>query len=104
MLIFELFCYFGVLFGGLGASWGGLGGVLGGLGTLLGGSWGGLGRSCGDLKATLGAFKFLIVFLMDFGRQKGAQREAFGEPKRSPRRPKIDHKIVLKNDRVLERS
>ena len=44
-------------------------------------SWGGLGRSCGDLKATLGADKFLIVFLIDFGRQKGAQREAFWEPK-----------------------
>ena len=60
--------------------------VLGGLGALLGGSWGGLGRSCGDLKATLGAVKFLIVFLIDFGRQKGAQREAFWEPKRSKNR------------------
>ena len=55
--------------------------VLGGLGALLGRSWEGLGRSCGDLKATLGAVKFLIVFLIDFGRQKGAQREAFWEPK-----------------------
>ena len=25
-------------------------------------------------------------------------------PRRSPKRPKIDHKIVLKNDRVLDRS
>ena len=62
--------------------------VLGGLGALLGGSWGGLGRSCGDLKATLGAVKFLIVFLIDFGRQKGAQRGAFWEPKST----KIGHK------------
>ena len=58
-----------------------LGVVLGALGALLGGSWEGLGRSCGDLKATVGAVKLLIVFLIDFGRQKGAQREAFGGPK-----------------------
>ena len=51
--------------------------VLGGLGALLGGSWGGLGRSCGDLGSAFGAVKFLIDFLIDFGRQKGAQREAF---------------------------
>ena len=60
----------------LGGSWGSLrellgrlGVVLGGLGALLWGSWGGLGWSWGDLKATLGAVKFLIVFLIDFGRQ-----------------------------------
>ena len=58
-----------------------LGVVLGGLGALLGGSWEGLGRSCGDLKATVGAVKFWIVFLIDFGRQESAQREAFGGPK-----------------------
>ena len=72
----------------LGRSWGVLGGVwgalevvLGGLGALLGGSWAGLGRSCGDLGSAFGAVKFSIDFLIDLGRQKGAQREAFGEPK-----------------------
>ena len=55
--------------------------VLGGLGALLGGSWGGLGRSRGDLGATFGAIQFSIIFLHDFGRQKGAKREAFWEPR-----------------------
>ena len=41
----------------------------------------------------------------------GGHKSIFGpswvpkrEPKRTPRRPKIDQKIVLKNDRVLDRS
>ena len=55
--------------------------VLGGLGALLGRSRGGLGRSCGDLGSAFGAVNFLIDFLIDFGRQKGVQREAFREPK-----------------------
>ena len=60
--------------------------VLGALRALLGGSWGGLGRSWvgrswGDFGATCGAVQFSIDLLIDFGRQKGAQREAFGEPK-----------------------
>ena len=67
--------------GSLGELLGGLGVVLGGLGALLWGSWGGLGRSCGDLKPTLGAVNFLMILLIDFGRQKGAQSEAFWEPK-----------------------
>ena len=72
----------------LGGLWEGSWGVLGGLGALLGGSWGGLGWSCGDLKTTFGAVNFLIVFLIDFGRQKGAQREAFREPKSTKIGPK----------------
>ena len=97
----------GTNFGSLGGSWGhfgrswaslgellgGLGVVLGGLGALSGGSWGGLGRSCGDLEATFGAVKLLIVFLIDFGRPKGAQREAFWEPKRSQNRSQNEVEI-----------
>ena len=58
-------------------SWGSLRNLLGGLEVVLGGSWGGLEWSCGDLKATPEALNFFIVFLIDFGRQKGAHREAF---------------------------
>ena len=61
----------------LGGSWRG----PGGLGGVRGASWEGLGRSWGDLGATFGAVRFRIDFLIDFGREKGAQREAFGEPK-----------------------
>ena len=59
------------------ASWG----VLGLSGGVRGAFWEGLGRSWGDLGATLEAVRFRIVFLIEFERQKGAQREAFGEPK-----------------------
>ena len=67
----------GVVLGGPGALLGGLGGVLGRSWGVLGRSWGGLGRSWGGLGATFSAVRFPIVFLIDFGRQKGAQREAF---------------------------
>ena len=90
----------GSVLGSLEAILGALEGILGGLGGLLGSSWvvlgwscGGLGRSCGDLKATLRAVQFLIVFLIDFGRQKGAQREAFGEPKWHQNRSQNDVEI-----------
>ena len=42
-----------------------------------GASWDGFGRSWGDLGATFGAVRFRIDFLIDFERDKGAQREAF---------------------------
>ena len=61
------------------ASWG----VLGLSGGVRGASWEGLGRSWGDLGATFSAIRFQIDFLIDFGRQKGAKREAFGEAKRN---------------------
>ena len=64
------------------ASWG----VLGLSGGVLGASWEGLGRSWGDLGAAFKAVRFRIVFLIDFGRQKCAQREAFWEPKCNPNR------------------
>ena len=71
----------GCSWGPLGGSWGPLGGVLGGpgasrgrLGSLLGASWGALG-------AIFFGDEILIVFLIDFGSEKGAQRGGFGEPK-----------------------
>ena len=67
-------------------------GVLGLSGGLRGASWEGLGRSWGDLGATLEAVRFRIVFLIDFERQKGAQREAFWEPKWSQNLPKNNAK------------
>ena len=56
-------------------------GVPGLSGRVWGASWEGLGRSWGDLGATFKAVRFRIDFLIDFERQKGAKREAFGEPK-----------------------
>ena len=86
--------------GHLGASRGLRGASLGRLGSLLGASWGVLGRSWGVLGGPGGALgaswgalgaiffevQFLIVFWIDFGTEKGAQREAFGEPKQSKNR------------------
>ena len=71
------------------ASWG----VLGLSGGARGASWEGLGRSWGDLGATLEAVRFRIVFLIDFERQKGAQRDAFWEPKR--RKKSIKKKVRI---------
>ena len=76
-------------------SWGVPGGLLGSLGAsrgplgdLLGCSWGVQGLPGGVLGASWGALgaiffgdEILIVFLIDFGTEKGAQREAFWEPK-----------------------
>ena len=64
------------------ASWGALGVSAG----VRGASWESLGRSWGDLGATFKAVRFRIDFLIDFERQKGAKREAFGEPKWSQNR------------------
>ena len=74
-------------------SWGSLGGSW----ELLGRSWGGLGRSWGDLAVTFRAVQFSIDFLTDFGRQTGAKREAFWEPKWS----KIASKTHQKSVRLL---
>ena len=77
--------------------------VLGLSGEVRGASWEGLGRSWGDLGATLEAVRFRIVFLIDFERQKGAQREAFGEPKWSQNRSQNDSKSksIFKNEKTL---
>ena len=86
----------------LGASGGGPGGLLWGPGALGGASWEGLGRSWGDLGATLEAVRFRIVFLIDFERQKGAQREAFGEPKWSQNRSQNNSKSksIFKSEKI----
>ena len=69
----------------MGASWSllePLGAILGRLGTKLRG-----------LGATFGALDFFMIFWSDFGRKKGAQREAFWEPKRSKNRSKKEVQI-----------
>jgi hypothetical protein len=70
-------------------------GVLGLSGVVRGASWEGLGRSWGDLGATFKAVRFRIVFLIDFERQKGAQREAFWNQNGA----KIDPKIIQNRSR-----
>ena len=71
-------------------------------GGVRGASWEGLGRSWGDLGATFKAVRFQIVFLIDFERQKGAQREAFGEPKWSQNQSKNNakSKSIFKSEKV----
>ena len=66
--------------------------VLGLPGGVRGASWEGLGRSWGDLGATFKAVRFRIDLLIDFERQKGAKREAFGEAKWTQNRPQNDTK------------
>ena len=73
------------------------------LGSLLGASWsllellgailGRLGAKLCGLGATFGALDFFIIFWSDFGSKKGAQREAFWEPKRSKNRSKKEVQI-----------
>ena len=84
------------------ASGGGPGGLLGGPGGVRGASWERLGRSWGDLGATFKAVRFRIVFLIDFERQKGAQREAFWEPKWSQNRSQNDSKSksIFKSEKI----
>ena len=88
--IFDaLFDVFEASLGAFWASWGSLGSLLEPLGAILGR----LGAKLGGLGATFGALGFLIIFLSDFGSKKGAQREAFGEPKRSKNRLKKEVQI-----------
>ena len=54
----------------------------------LGTIFGRLGAKLDGLEATFGALGFLTIFWSDFGSKKGAQRDAFGEPKRSKNRSK----------------
>ena len=81
------------------ASWG----VLGLSGGVREASWEGLGHSWGDLGATFKAVRFRIDFLIDFERQKGAKREAFGEPKWSQNRSQNDSKSksIFKSEKTL---
>ena len=66
---------------------------LGVLFGLLGAILGRLGAKLGGLGATFGALRFFIIFWNDFGSKKGAQREAFWEPKRSKNRSKKEVQI-----------
>ena len=78
--LFAFCLFWGGLRGVLGCLWevlGALEPLLGDLGSVLAG----LGRSWGDLGATFQAVRFRIDFLIEFERQKGAKRDAFGEPK-----------------------
>ena len=70
-------------------SWGSLGALLEPLEAILRR----LGANLGGLGATFGALRFLMIFLSDFGSKKGAQREAFWEPKRSKNRSKKEVQI-----------
>ena len=68
------------------ASWGAFWASRGSLGSLLephGAILGRLGTKLSGLGSIFGALRFLMIFWSDFGSKKGAQREAFGEPKRS---------------------
>ena len=76
----------GVLFGLLEA-------LLGASGSLLERSSIVLGAKLGGLGATFGALRFLIFFWSDVGGKKGAQREAFWEPKRSKNQSKNEVQI-----------
>ena len=80
--------------------------VLGVSGGFRGASWEGLGRSWGVLGATFKAVRFRIDFLIDFERQKGAKREAFGEPKRNENRSQNDakSKSIFKSEKTLFRA
>ena len=63
---------------------------LGSLLEALEAIWSRLGVKSGWFWGTLAAPQFFIFFLSDFGSQKGTQREAFWEPKRSKNRSKIE--------------
>ena len=91
---------FGVAFGNLGGHFGRLGGSW----ALLGGSWGVFGESWKRLKPEKAPKKVRIKFLPALDSVWGTILAPQDDPKTTPRPPKIDQKIVLKNDRVLDRS
>ena len=72
--------------------------LLGGPEGILGGSWAVLGRSWSDL----GGSPILDRFLIDFERQKGAQREALCEPKWSQNQSqnKSKSKSIFKSEQI----
>ena len=88
---------FGIVFGRLGGRFGPLGGVLGHSWAVLNRLGAVLGRvdAPGGVRIKIGP-ALGSVFCSILAPQEGA--------KTTPRRTKIDQKIVLKNDRVLERS
>ena len=70
-----------------------LGAILGRLGTKLGG-----------LGAAFGALRFFIICWSDLGSKKGAQKDAFWEPKRSKNRSKKEVQIQERKSHLLESS
>ena len=95
------------LFGVFEASWDAFWASRGSLRSLLeplGAILGRLGAKLGGLGAILGALGFLMIFLSDFGNKKGAQRDAFGEPKRSKNRSKKEMQIQERKSHLLESS
>ena len=85
----ALFDVFEASLGAFWASWGSLGSLLEPLGAILGR----LGAKLEWFWATFGALQFFITFWSDFGSKKDAQREAFGEAKRSKNQSKIEVQI-----------
>ena len=85
----TLFDVFEASSGAFWASWSSLGALLGPLEAILGR----LGANLGGLGATFEALRFFIVFLSDFESKKGAQREAFWEPKSSQNRSRNEVEI-----------
>ena len=96
----TLFDVFEASWGAFWASWGSLGSLLEPLGAILGR----LGAKLGGLGATFGAFRFFMIFGSDFGSKKGAQREAFWEPKRSKNQSKKEVQISQRKSHLLESS
>ena len=83
----------GACLGFLGVSWEPIGAILGRPGAKLRG-----------LGATFGALGLLMIWGSDLGSRKGAQREAFGEPKRSKNRSENEMQIEERKSHLLESS
>ena len=98
----ESFWCFWASWGAFWASRGSLGSLLEPLGAILGR----LGAKFCGLGVTFGAPEFCMIFWSDFGSKKGAQREAFWEPKRiknlSKKRCKLKSEKVTSWSRLGE--
>ena len=70
----------------------------------LGAILGRLGAKLGGLGATFGALRFFTIFWSDFAGKKGAQREAFWEPKGSTNQLKKEAQIQERKSHLLESS
>ena len=70
----------------------------------LGAILGRLGAKLGGLGVTFGALRFFMIFWSDFGSKKGAQREAFWDPKWSKNRSKKEVQIQEETNHLLESS
>ena len=70
----------------------------------LGAILGRLGAKFGGLGATLEALGFLMILWSEFGSKKGAQREAFWDPKWSKNRSKKEVQNLERKSHLLESS